>query len=534
MALLKCKLCGGDIKATDSTFGTCESCGSTMTLPKASYKRKANDTPEFIPRICKDKYINDEIAKEYKSISTCVSEIASARAEISAAINEENRILDEQRRAGEIYWMQHSSGFTESSENRVYTEMLKSVWNRKHRAENSIREWNQINANSEARRLELEALLLLTPEVRAERHYQTLVDTKEETKNAEEFAGLAQKFREMEGYKDAEKLAVECDNLSKSVKKQREEKERKEKEQKAAKERKEKEQKAAQERKEAEKAQKNEVRELNAVIDSIRAHGVIMEKKLSEWHTQSDEWKAKGLCAHCGGKLGLFKSCKTCKKRASDIPVYDRRDIPILTVRLGGYSWRVLDVESDRALLLTDNIIDNRYFHPTKCNLWGVCKLREYLNGWFLDKFNAETKKAILETKNTHDNAWYTSINEFHTEDKIFLLSLEEVIKYFGDSGLLHNRPNDKTYKLDDCYNSARIARYAGGKAKYWLLRTPGASRALGPVGIDSKGRIDVAGGNLDADGYDEPLKGLYRGQIREGVEYGIRPALWLGLTQKE
>jgi len=42
MAILKCKMCGGDIKTTDNTYGTCDSCGSTMTLPKASDDRKAN------------------------------------------------------------------------------------------------------------------------------------------------------------------------------------------------------------------------------------------------------------------------------------------------------------------------------------------------------------------------------------------------------------------------------------------------------------------------------------------------------------
>jgi alpha-tubulin suppressor-like RCC1 family protein len=42
MAILKCKMCGGDIQATDNTYGTCESCGSTMTMPKANDERKAN------------------------------------------------------------------------------------------------------------------------------------------------------------------------------------------------------------------------------------------------------------------------------------------------------------------------------------------------------------------------------------------------------------------------------------------------------------------------------------------------------------
>ena len=34
MAILKCKICGGDMELSpDRTFGTCEYCGSTMTLP---------------------------------------------------------------------------------------------------------------------------------------------------------------------------------------------------------------------------------------------------------------------------------------------------------------------------------------------------------------------------------------------------------------------------------------------------------------------------------------------------------------------
>jgi len=40
MLILKCKMCGGDIQAAEgATYGTCESCGSTFTLPKASVKK---------------------------------------------------------------------------------------------------------------------------------------------------------------------------------------------------------------------------------------------------------------------------------------------------------------------------------------------------------------------------------------------------------------------------------------------------------------------------------------------------------------
>ena len=37
MAVLKCKMCGGDIIfSEDKTYGTCDSCGGTMTFPRVS------------------------------------------------------------------------------------------------------------------------------------------------------------------------------------------------------------------------------------------------------------------------------------------------------------------------------------------------------------------------------------------------------------------------------------------------------------------------------------------------------------------
>ena len=42
MAIIKCKMCGGDIElAADKTFGTCEYCGSTMTFPKVDDEQRA-------------------------------------------------------------------------------------------------------------------------------------------------------------------------------------------------------------------------------------------------------------------------------------------------------------------------------------------------------------------------------------------------------------------------------------------------------------------------------------------------------------
>jgi alpha-tubulin suppressor-like RCC1 family protein len=42
MAIIKCKMCGGDVElAADKTFGTCEYCGSTMTFPKVDDEQRA-------------------------------------------------------------------------------------------------------------------------------------------------------------------------------------------------------------------------------------------------------------------------------------------------------------------------------------------------------------------------------------------------------------------------------------------------------------------------------------------------------------
>lgn len=42
MAVIKCKMCGGDMEiAAEKTFGTCEFCGSTMTLPKVDDDQRA-------------------------------------------------------------------------------------------------------------------------------------------------------------------------------------------------------------------------------------------------------------------------------------------------------------------------------------------------------------------------------------------------------------------------------------------------------------------------------------------------------------
>ena len=182
-------------------------------------------------------------------------------------------------------------------------------------------------------------------------------------------------------------------------------------------------------------------------------------------------------------------------------------------VQFGAYVWRVLFTEDGKALIITEDIIEKRVFNTEWVPItWEKSDIRNYLNGDFYNTFSAEEKKMILEKQNENlNNQWFGTPAGNATKDKVFLLSLDEVVKYFGDSGQLANKNPDDDNKIDDAYNAARIAKHADGTDGYWWLRTFGDSEASTAV-VDFDGKIGVDGAFLIAE------------------EGGVRPALWLKL----
>ena len=214
---------------------------------------------------------------------------------------------------------------------------------------------------------------------------------------------------------------------------------------------------------------------------------------------------------------------------------YERGALNEIVVPMAGYDWRVLDVHNNRALLLCVNIIEKRpYNKESKEVTWETCSLRGYLNGEFYNNLPGDFKAMIAETKLTNDNnRWYGTSGGDATTDKIFLLSIEEVVKYFGDSGQLENLPNPNpqrraipasaptprtagplTSYINDQYNSARIAQSANGTASWWWLRSPGDGSHSAAL-VTGYGRVN-----------------LY-GFLAYGDVGGVRPALWLNLIIK-
>ena len=192
---------------------------------------------------------------------------------------------------------------------------------------------------------------------------------------------------------------------------------------------------------------------------------------------------------------------------------------------LGSNRWIVLDIKDGKALILTEGAIECRPYHvPGGTVAWETCTLRTYLNGEFYNKFSNEDKARIIETNIINqNNQWFGTNGGITTNDKIFLLSLEEVVLYFGDSGQLADySASPSIYAIDDDYNDYRVAytmkelsydtaHWNANVACVWWLRSPGD--------------IDGTAAAVDADGWIS-LNGMYVSN-----NYGcLRPALWLNL----
>ncbi|MDJ1472148.1 DUF6273 domain-containing protein [Xanthocytophaga flava] len=179
----------------------------------------------------------------------------------------------------------------------------------------------------------------------------------------------------------------------------------------------------------------------------------------------------------------------------------------------GDYTWQVLAVKDNRALIITENIVALRWYHTQFIETtWADCAVRNYLNNDFYNTFSQEEKANILTVTNRNpDSPWFKSKGGEDTTDSIFLLSLEEVCEYFGDSKAKLQHKDSQTWYIDDENNSKRQAKY-GNDFHWWRLRSPGYYGRTA-ASITKDGYVYVRG------------NGVY-GTPKDGG--GLRPALWL------
>jgi hypothetical protein len=219
-------------------------------------------------------------------------------------------------------------------------------------------------------------------------------------------------------------------------------------------------------------------------------------------------------------------------------------------IQFGGYDWFALDKQDGRTLIITEKVIEKRPYHHEETEVtWETCDMRKYLNGDFYDSFSEADRARILEVKNENpDNPWYGTSGGNQTTDRVFLLSIDEVIKYFGDSGQIKTRhmypspwgdwcKDEFLPWIDDQYNINRRAVDDADVCFHYWLRSPGCNKnfvtnIMGFCGDGyDQGGINIAGNlSMDNDGH---FLLDHTGAEAFCNPAGVRPALWLRTEDK-
>jgi len=182
-------------------------------------------------------------------------------------------------------------------------------------------------------------------------------------------------------------------------------------------------------------------------------------------------------------------------------------------IQFSGYDWRVLDIQNNQALLLSDLVLEKRPYNIEHTDItWENCSLRYYLNNDFYNKLS-DKNQIVHQTIHNNNNPYNGTLGGNNTTDYIFLLSLEEIANYFGNEKY-DMLVLEKQGCIRDKNSNKRIARDTTGAAAWWWLRSPGYYRHLAAL-------VGADGGVI-----------AYDGAYASGVG-GVRPALWLNLKSK-
>ena len=175
-------------------------------------------------------------------------------------------------------------------------------------------------------------------------------------------------------------------------------------------------------------------------------------------------------------------------------------------------AWLVLAKESNKILVISDKALDCRPYNTSRGNItWENCSLRKWLNKTFLnDAFNSAEQTMIADTNVSADkNPKFDTDSGNNTTDKVFLLSTNEVNRYFGSDEARKCVPT--AYAIAN--GAWTNANYTKGDAAtcWWWLRSPSFYQDYA-ASVIYDGSVYYLGINVNYD-YN-----------------GIRPALWINL----
>ena len=138
---------------------------------------------------------------------------------------------------------------------------------------------------------------------------------------------------------------------------------------------------------------------------------------------------------------------------------------------VGPIEWQVLEVKDNKALLLSKHILFNMPFDYNDFGTWKTSSLRHFLNGKFYENCFTKSEKSTIIQK-------FNEVNSGDTEDRLYLLSVEEVNKYFNS-------------------NEEREAVDLNEGIALWWLRCRGIGDCFVAF-VNGDGRVHDVGGNAD------------------------------------
>lgn len=174
--------------------------------------------------------------------------------------------------------------------------------------------------------------------------------------------------------------------------------------------------------------------------------------------------------------------------------------------------WQVLEKKEDKILIISKSALDCRKYNDNKEDVtWATCSLRKWMNETFFNAaFSAEEQAKVQSTTVPADkNPKYSTYPGKATTDKIFLLSINEVNKYFSSNQAKKCAPTNYAKENGASTNDTYIID--GMATCWWWLRSPGRSKNAAAC-VKTDGSIRYYGYHVDSS------------------DIGIRPAMWVSV----
>ena len=221
---------------------------------------------------------------------------------------------------------------------------------------------------------------------------------------------------------------------------------------------------------------------------------------------------------------GNYQSSNTSALNASKLAELDEKFAVNQYVKFGTYpqtssgtdqtpiEWKVLARDGNKALLISRYGLDQKAYNTECVNItWETCTLRKWLNNEFLNAaFTLEQQNGIESV--TVDNSqaqgqWSTYGGNNTEQDKVFLLSYAEAMKYFANDA--ERRCVPTAYAVSNGATQSSNFKLDGQKCCLWWLRSPGSSSYTAALVISS---------------------GSISGSRVNYWDNAVRPAIWVNL----